>query len=30
MLEADASSLSTPMAMTQMRRLVHPSKGIRA
>lgn len=30
MLEADASSLSTPMAMTQMRRLVHPSKGVRA
>jgi len=30
MLEADASSLASPMAMTQMRRLVHPSKGIRA
>ncbi len=30
MLEADASSLSTPMAMVQMRRLTHPSKGIRA
>ncbi|MGH7002883.1 MAG: pyridoxal kinase PdxY [Alphaproteobacteria bacterium] len=30
MLEADASSLSTPMAMVQMRRLVHPTKGIRA
>ncbi|MEI4481425.1 MULTISPECIES: pyridoxal kinase PdxY [Phyllobacterium] len=30
MLEADASSLSTPMAMVQMRRLTHPTKGIRA
>lgn len=30
MLEADASSLSSPMAMIQMRRLTHPSKGIRA
>ncbi len=30
MLEADAPSLSNPMAMTQMRRLVHPSKNIRA
>lgn len=27
MLEADASSLATPMAMVQMRHLVHPSKG---
>ncbi|EJN05637.1 pyridoxal kinase PdxY [Phyllobacterium sp. YR531] len=30
MLEADASSLSTPMAMVQMRHLTHPTKGIRA
>ncbi|MHC1547510.1 pyridoxal kinase PdxY [Phyllobacterium sp. K27] len=30
MLEADASSLATPMAMVQMRRLPHPTKGIRA
>lgn len=30
MLEADAASLSTPMAMVQMRRLVHPTKGLRA
>lgn len=30
MLEADASSLSTPMAMVQTRRLVHPTKGLRA
>ncbi|MCO4317447.1 pyridoxal kinase PdxY [Phyllobacterium sp. 21LDTY02-6] len=30
MLEADASSLASPMAMVQMRRLVHPSKGVRA
>jgi pyridoxine kinase len=30
MLEADASSLSSPMAMVQMRRLVHPTKGLRA
>ena len=30
MLEADASSLARPMAMVQMRRLVHPSKGLRA
>lgn len=30
MLEADASSLSTPMAMVHMRRLTHPTKGIRA
>ncbi|MNJ82111.1 pyridoxamine kinase [compost metagenome] len=25
-LEQDASSLSTPMAMVQMRRLLHPSQ----
>ncbi|WP_343315100.1 pyridoxal kinase PdxY [Brucella sp. BE17] len=30
MLEADASSLATPMAMVQTRRLVHPTKGLRA
>ncbi|MFC4623765.1 pyridoxal kinase PdxY [Daeguia caeni] len=30
MLVADASSLHTPMAMVQMRRLVHPTKGLRA
>lgn len=30
MLEADAASLSTPMAMVQMRRLVHPKRGLRA
>lgn len=30
MLEADAASLSTPMAMVQIRRLVHPTKGLRA
>lgn len=30
MLEADASSLVTPMAMVQTRRLVHPTKGLRA
>ncbi len=30
MLEADASSLATPMAMVQMRRLVHPTRGLRA
>ncbi|MGU3576199.1 pyridoxal kinase PdxY [Brucellaceae bacterium C25G] len=30
MLEADAASLSTPMAMVQMRRLLHPSKNLRA
>ncbi|KXF76330.1 pyridoxamine kinase [Paramesorhizobium deserti] len=29
MLEADASSLSTPMAMVQIRRLMHPTKGLR-
>lgn len=30
MLAADASSLITPMAMVQMRRLMHPTKGLRA
>ena len=30
MLEADASSLATPMAMVQTRRLMHPTKGLRA
>ncbi len=30
MLAADASSLATPMAMVQMRRLVHPARGLRA
>jgi pyridoxine kinase len=30
MLQADASSLATPMAMVQMRRLRHPTKGFRA
>jgi pyridoxine kinase len=30
MLEADASSLATPMAMVQTRRLMHPTKGFRA
>ncbi|PRD43854.1 pyridoxal kinase [Phyllobacterium phragmitis] len=30
MLEADASSLSTPMAMVQIRRLMHPTRGLRA
>lgn len=30
MLEADAASLSTPMAMVQMRRLMHPGKNLRA
>ncbi|MBV2144824.1 pyridoxal kinase PdxY [Falsochrobactrum sp. TDYN1] len=30
MLEADAASLSSPMAMVQTRRLVHPTKGLRA
>ncbi|PYE87994.1 pyridoxal kinase PdxY [Phyllobacterium leguminum] len=30
MLEADSSSFSTPMAMVQVRRLVHPTKGLRA
>ncbi|GGB03079.1 pyridoxal kinase [Brucella endophytica] len=30
MLEADAASLSNPMAMVQTRRLMHPTKGLRA
>lgn len=30
MLQADAASLSSPMAMVHMRRLQHPTKGIRA
>ncbi|WP_420961452.1 pyridoxal kinase PdxY [Brucella sp. IR073] len=30
MLEADAASLSNPMAMVQVRRLMHPTKGLRA
>lgn len=30
MLEADAASLSTPMAMVQMRRLLHPDRNLRA
>jgi pyridoxine kinase len=30
MLQADAASLSTPMAMVHMRRLQHPTKGMRA
>lgn len=30
MLQADASSLSSPMAMVHMRRLQHPTRGIRA
>lgn len=30
MLQADAGSLATPMAMVQMRRLQHPTKGFRA
>ncbi len=30
MLQADAASLATPMAMVQTRRLMHPTKGLRA
>lgn len=30
MLEADAASLSAPMSMVQMRRLMHPGKNLRA
>lgn len=30
MLEADAASLSSPMAMVQMRQLMHPGKNLRA
>lgn len=30
MLAADAASLATPMAMVQTRRLLHPTKGLRA
>ncbi|RCS23611.1 pyridoxal kinase PdxY [Phyllobacterium salinisoli] len=29
MLEADAASLSTPMAMVQIRRLMHPTRGLK-